>query len=300
MERSDIWECCGFIIYGRQKYIKYYISFFILLGSLALKSADLSVKHTDQNPLFELGIFLAHFSTPDYPASEQTRIRTIPAPLAYYHGEILRSDDQDGTRFRFINVEKFDLDFSFGGSFPTDSGNNQARLGMPELDWTFEIGPRLLYYIYRNKSLAQVRVGLPLRASFATNFASWNGLGYIFAPTFQIDLYNSFMIDNLNLYFIVTPTYLNQGLAAYFYQVDNRYQTSARPAYDAKAGFLGTELSLAIKYSWAHKSIVVGTQYADFSQSANSQAYLHRRNITWSFLVAFGWILFETEARGVK
>lgn len=242
---------------------------------------------------------MAGISLADYPAADQSRIRTIPAPLIRYHGDLFRADDEGGTRFRFINEEKLGFDLSFGGSFPTDTGNNQARSGMPELDWTGEIGPRILYYFYRNKQTAQVRIGLPIRGSFATNFSKWHGVGYIIAPTFQIDLYNV-GLNKLDLFFLYTPTYISEGVADYFYQVDPQFQTAERKFYDAKAGFLGNEISLAVKYQWGSKNIILASQYADFSQSANTRSYLHRSNINWSFLVAFGWVLFESEARGIK
>ena len=136
----------------------------------------------------------------------------------HYHGDLLRADDENGTRFRFINDEKFDLDLSFGGSFPTDTGNNDARAGMPNLDWTAEIGPRLIYYIYRNPEVAQLRIGIPVRSSFATDFLKWYGVGYVFAPTIQLDKYN-FLTEKLDLFLHYTAHFTSEGVADFFYRV---------------------------------------------------------------------------------
>lgn len=279
--------------------LKNVVTLFFLFFLSELKADMPNNKALDQNPLYEFGLFVGSFSLPDYPAADQSRIRTFPAPLVHYHGDIFRSDDEDGTRFRFIKNNKFDFDLSFGGSFPTDTGNNQARLGMPDLDWTAEIGPRLLYYFYKDSNIAQIRMGLPIRASFATDFIKWYGIGYVIAPTFQIEKYN-FMTERLDLYFTYTPTYLSEREADFFYQIDPQYQTSERRIFDAKSGFLGSEISLAIKYRWDNKNIIVGTQYSDYSQSANAQSYLHRNSVNWSYLIAFGWILFESEESGTK
>lgn len=284
---------------AREKNIKHILGIFFLFSSQLLWGNELSRAPINETPLLELGLFLGGASLPDYPAADQSRNRTIPAPLVHYHGDLLRADDEDGTRFRFINVEKFDLDLSFGGSFPTDTGNNQARSGMPNLDWTAEVGPRLVYYFYRNPVVAQVRVGFPVRANFATDFVKWTGVGYVFAPTFQVDKYN-FLMDGLDLYFNYSPSFISEGIADYFYQIDPQFQTVERNTFDAKSGFLGTEISLAIKYQLGNKRLIIGAQYSDFSQSANSQSYLHRSNINWSYVVAMSWVLYQSEERRIR
>lgn len=220
-------------------------------------------------------------------------------PLVHYHGDLLRADDENGTRFRFINAEKFDLDLSFGGSFPTDTGNNEARAGMPNLDWTAEIGPRLVYYFYRDPKVAQVRIGIPLRTNIATTFVKWYGVGYVFAPTLQFDQYNLIM-DRLDLLFHYTAHFISEGVADYFYRIDTQYQTPQRNAYEGHAGFLGNEVTLAIKYGFGNKNIIVGAQFADFSQSANRGSYLHRSDVNWSFVLGLGWVLYQSEERGKK
>lgn len=244
--------------------------------------------------MLELGVFLASAMLPDYPAADQSRSRTIPAPLVYYHGDFLRADEKDGARFRFINVDKFDLDLSFGGSFPTDTGNNQARAGMPNLDWTAEIGPRLIYYFYRDPQVAQIRLGIPIRANFSTNFVKLAGVGYVVAPSFEIEKYNVFT-ESLNLVFHYSPSYISEGIANYFYGIVPQYQSPERTAYEAKAGFLGHEVAVAVKYRVGSNHFLAGAQYTNFSQSANRQSYLHRSSVNWSFVLAVSWVLYQSE-----
>lgn len=256
-------------------------------------------EESDPPPLFEYGLFVGSVYLADYPAADQSRLRTIPAPLIRYHGDLFRADDENGTRFRFINKKDFDFDLSFGGSFPTETGNNSARIGMPNLDFTGEIGPRLTYYFYRNKNIGQIRIGLPLRGTFATNFKKWYGVGYVFAPIFQAYKFN-FLVENLDLFFSHTLNYLDEGQADYFYQISSQYQSSERPTYDAHAGFLGSSTSVALKYQWENKIILLATSYSDYSESVNTSSYLHRQNINWTNFIGFGWIFSESEARGIK
>ena len=250
----------------------------------------------EEKSLLEWGMFIGHGGLADYPSSNEYRYRTLPFPYVNYHGEFFRSDNEHGTRLRFIKDVNFDFDLSFGGSFPTETDNNSARAGMPKLDWTLEVGPRFLYYFYRDANWGNVRLGLPLRKSYATNFQFTKEVGYLFSPTFQIDKYN-FLSKNLDLFFILTFNYFDEGEADYFFEIDPNYATSERNAYNAKQGLLSYDFSLTIKYQAEQKLFLLGTQYSDFSQSANRDSFLHKTNSSLSYFIGFGWLLFESEEK---
>jgi MipA family protein len=269
--------------------------FFFLLAP-ELYSSELIV---NPKALYEVGLLGASGNVSDYPASDQSRTRTLVLPFLIYRGELFRSDEQNGTRLKLLNAERLDLDLSFGGSFPTDADSNEARRGMPALDWTLELGPRLLYYFYKNPHTATVRIGLPLRSTSATNFSNkFKVIGYTLAPTFQVDLYNV-IFEKFDLFFIANLNYLNEGQANYFYQVESQYQTPERSTYDAQAGYLSYDLALSAKYEWSKKIVFVGARYADYTESVNRTSSLHRQNIEWNFFVGLGWLFFESDERGV-
>lgn len=252
-----------------------------------------------EKALFEWGAFLGHGNTADYPASNEYRIRTLPVPYVRYRGDLLRSDEEDGTRFKMLSWQNFDLDFSFGGSLPTEGNNNQARLYMPTLDWTLEVGPRLLYYFLRNEA-STIRVGFPLRYSYSTDFTTWRPVGYIFAPTLQLDFYNV-GIQNLNLYLITDFNYYSEGEADYFFAVDPQYQIpGTRAAFDARAGYIGYNISAAAKYEIGNANFILGSRYSDYSESVNRESYLHKTPVNWTYFVGIGWMLFESEDREIR
>ncbi len=255
-----------------------------------------STAYAKDKPLFEGGFFFGHGGLADYPASDEYRYRTLPFPYVVYNGDFFRSDDENGTRLTFIKDQNFDLDLSFGGSFPTETDNNNARAGMPNLDWTIEFGPRLLYYFYRDSNVGNIRVGVPFRMAVSTDFQRTKEVGYIFAPTFQIDRYK-FLSDNLNIYFTLTLNYLSEGEADYFYQIEPLYETPERNSYDAKSGLLGYDASFSAKYEWNQKLFLIGAKYSDFSASANKGSYLHRTDSSWSYFVGLGLVLFESEEK---
>lgn len=272
------------------------ITFIFLFYSFATYAKVTPNTASADQPLFETGLFVVHGALADYPASNEYRYRTLALPYFIYRGDLLKSDDRDGTRVELLKNPRFNIDLSFGGSFPTE-GKNIAREGMPNLDWTFEIGPRLLYYFYKDPVWGQVRLGFPLRASFSTDFSNTRYLGFTVAPDLEIDRYDFADIQNLSLYTSATLNYLSEGLADYFFQIAPSEQTSTRAAYDAKAGFLSWEASIGFRYDYGAQFFLAGYRYSDFSISANRESYLHRTDSNWSYVVSVGFTMYESERR---
>lgn len=273
-----------------------YLTFFILLLSFATHAKTPTDHTAVDQPLFETGFFAVHGALADYPSSDEYRYRTLVLPYFIYRGDFLKSDDRDGTRVELLKDPRFNIDLSFGGSFPTE-GQNRARSGMPNLDWTFEIGPRLLYYFYKDPAWGQVRMGLPLRASFSTDFSHTRYLGFTVAPDLEFDRYDFAGIKNLSLYTSATLNYLSEGLADYFFQITPSEQTTDRLPYDAKAGLMSWETSVGFRYDYGSQFFLAGYRYSDLSISANRDSYLHRTDHNWSYVVSVGFTMFESEDR---
>ena len=138
------------------------------------------------------------------------------------------------------------------------------------------------------------------RTDFGSPIEIWHsGSCVVIAPTIQLDKYN-FLTEKLDLFLHYTAHFTSEGVADFFYRVDPQFQNSERIAYEGNAGFLSHEVSLALKYRFTNKNLIIGTQYSDFSQSANTQSYLHRSNTNWSYVLAFAWILHESSPRGIR
>lgn len=269
--------------------------FFIFFSLSTFAQTSYSEKdNTELAPLLEWGMMVGHGSIADYPASNEYKYLTLPIPYLNYRGEILKSDDQEGTRVEILSSKRFNFDFSFGGTFPTESEKNLARRGMPALDWTLEVGPRILYSLYREPSIGKFRITLPLRSSFSTDFQRLKQIGFLWAPGIEFEKYNIFN-EHTNLYWDSQVNYLNRGLAAYFYQIDDQYTTPERGLWQAREGYWGWESSVGLKYEDRRKIFLFGVRYSDFNGSVNSDSYLHRTDSSWSYIASFGWILFESE-----
>ena len=83
---------------------------------------------------------------PDYPAADQTTVRAIALPYLVYRGDFWRvggEDNRGAVSGRFWKDDRFEFDVTLSAAFPVDSGENDARRDMPDLDFLFGIG-RLL------------------------------------------------------------------------------------------------------------------------------------------------------------
>ena len=131
-----------------------------------LIAATFSFDALAKKPLYELGVLTGVGEISDYPASNQSRLRTITLPSFRYRGDIFRND-RKGTRARFIRGKEYSIDLSFGASFPANSKDNTARTNMEDLDWLGEIGPRLNIDLLKRDN-TEIEFEFPLRYVFST------------------------------------------------------------------------------------------------------------------------------------
>src|SRR5919108_4076162 len=107
--------------------------------------------HAEPRPQWEIGAGAAAVTLPDYRGSDESRGYLLPVPYVIYRGERLRVDRQ-GVRGIFFESDRVELNLSLNATPPVDSEDNRAREGMPELDPTFEIGPRLDVTLARDRA----------------------------------------------------------------------------------------------------------------------------------------------------
>ena len=138
--------------------------------------------HAELRPEWELGLGATAFTFPDYRGADESRGYLLPFPYLIYRGDVLRVDRQ-GARGVLLETERVELDVSISGAPPVDSSKNRAREGMPDLDPTFEIGPRLNVILARSPDRSKaLTFRLPLRAVIATDLSYAEGQGWIDLP----------------------------------------------------------------------------------------------------------------------
>lgn len=263
--------------------------------TIFLFSLPAAVFAQEQKPVWELGLGVGAIYIPDYRGSNEGRVYALPYPYFVYRGDIIKVDRQTISG-KVFKTDRVLLDVSFYGSVPVDSDKNDARAGMEDLDPTFEIGPALDITILKNKEKKYaLRVNLPVRAVFSTDFNSVTYEGWIISPRLNFEKGDIIPGTGLNLGVSVGPIFSDNGYHDYFYSVEPAYVTPWRPAYNAKGGYSGTSLTVGL--SKAYKRLRLNAFVsADFLQGAaidDSPLVKRETSLMGGFSIA--WIFFQSK-----
>ena len=244
-------------------------------------------------PLWEAGAGIAVLDFPDYRGSDERHTLVLPIPYLVYRGEFLKAD-RESVRGQFYKDDRFDLHLSVNGSIPVDSGDNSARRDMPDLDPTLEIGPNLAVTLKRTDTM-HLSLRFPLRAVIATNLSHARDEGWVFQPQVNVDFYDLFPGPGWNLGFAAGPLYGSRRYHNYFYGVSPQFATAQRPAYEAGAGYAGTQFIAAL--SKRYSSFWVGgfVRADSLSGAVFEDSPLVRQKDSFAVGIAFAWIIGRSQ-----
>jgi outer membrane scaffolding protein for murein synthesis (MipA/OmpV family) len=236
-------------------------------------------------PLWEAGMAAVAVHGPDYPAAGTSHWRGAVAPIIVYRGKRFRVDD-DGVRGRLLDAGRFEFDVSGAASF--NSRSSAARQGMPQLDYTFELGPQALYRMPLGEG-QQLSGHFKMRRVFSTNWRHLNGRGYVIEP--ELRWRRRGWPDGFSqVQLALQADWASEALQDYFYQVDPAYATAARPAYDARAGYFGSALRASFSRRLAPSLVLsVGATLSEHTGAANRSSPLFERSHTLTALAAVVW-----------
>lgn len=261
--------------------------------------------------LWEFGAGGGAFYSPKYPASGDSRSFGLVLPFIVYRGETFRIGDGGGARAVVVENENFEIDFSFGAALPADSEDNSAREGMPELDFLAEIGPQMIFKLgdydfdknAQGKStgtnLGKGRLDLRLqaRAVFSTDFGSIDDRGFIFEPQLSYQ-HRGFKHEDTAITVSFGAIFATERTHDYFYEVSPEFATPERPVFDAKSGYLGSELSLGVSFRVSEDiRAFIGSSVQLHSQAANKDSPLFEKEVTYSIAAAFVWRFYKSEEK---
>jgi len=252
----------------------------------------------DGKPLWEFGVGAFSGWLPDYPAAGQNTVRTIAVPVPIYRGEIWRvggEENRGAVSGRFINKDRYEFDVSLSGAFPVDSGSNNARRDMPDLDFLFGIGPQLIFKLINEPGHRKLNFNLQARAVFSTDFSSIDSRGYVFNPKLNYTRKHVTDLD-LKVFTSVGPIFATEKLMDYFYQVDPAFVTPTRPAYDADAGYLGSNMTLGVSKRFNNRfRLMLGTRLGIHTGATNDDSPLFKDELNVSVFSAFIWSIYQSE-----
>jgi len=266
-----------------------FIHIFILLMVLSPVRAWCAEK-----PLWELGAGLLLLQMPDYRGSDENRRYLLPYPYFVYRGDILRVE-RERISGRIFETDRLLLDISLNGNVPVNSSENPDRRGMADLDPTFEIGPSLNVTLLENRQdHYKLKLTLPIRAAFSTDFSSVRHEGWVFHPRLVFEKADMIAGSGVNLGISAGPMFADRGYHRYYYAVDPPYATPTRRQYEAGGGYSGSTLTVGLNKNI--KPFIIGAFVSlDFLQGAtfegsplvkNKYAVMTGITVSWVFLTS--------------
>jgi outer membrane scaffolding protein for murein synthesis (MipA/OmpV family) len=251
----------------------------------------------EQLPLWEAGAGAAALSFPAYRGSNERQSWLLPVPYIIYRGEFLQADERR-MRGLFYKTDRLETDVSINGSVPVDSGKNDARRGMPNLDATLEIGPGLnLKLMETNDHRTRIELRLPVRGVFASDFSHVRHVGWMFQPQVNADIRDPLGNAGWKLGLLAGPVYSDRRYNRYFYSVEPAFATAARPAYSAGGGYGGVQMIAALskRYREFWVGAFVKWDSVQGAAFADSPLVKDKQGVAAGFSIA--WVLGESKTR---
>ena len=262
---------------------------FALLSSLAARA--------ELRPEWEFGLGATGFTFPDYRGSDESRGYLLPLPYFIYHGNVMLVDRQ-GVRGVFFETDRVEFDFSLSGTPPVDSSKNRAREGMPDLDPTFEIGPRLNVVLVRNPDRSKaLSFRLPVRAVIATDLSYAEGQGVTAYPNLTYDSRPHLFGGRWRLGLQAGLLYATSRYHRYFYGVDEAFATPVRPAYTATGGYSGAALAASLTRRFQKVWLGAFARYESLKGVAFDSSPLVRRDYAFTAGIAFAYVFAESSSK---
>ena len=209
--------------------------------------ANQAIAGEERLPLWEFGLGGGVFSLPQYMGSDERYTIPFGFPYLIYRGEHWRMD-RDGLRNRLVDKDSYSFEVSLSGGLPVKN-SNRARVGMPELDFTGEIGPKLNYYLTEGAQDGWL-VELPLRA--AVNIQG-EYLGWVTDPKLKYHYVSEDSVLHTGLDFGVH--YSSELYHQTYYGVDGVYATAERAAYNAGEGLHSVFVKARIRYTFDENKV---------------------------------------------
>lgn len=253
------------------------------LGAAAgIAAAPVHAKDTEA-PLWELGGGAAALRLPHYRGSEQSRNWLLPLPYAIYRGRFLRAD-REGARAVLVERAAFEVDLSVAGSAPTNSEDNRARQGMPDLAPTFEFGPNANLTFARGPDW-KVELRAPLRAAFTVQRSmrqvGWTASPYVTAEWVQAGWDVGARVGAL---------WGDRRFNGYTYDVAPEFATLVRPAYRAPSGWAGWQATVGGSRRFGSLWLGLFARVDDVGQAAFAPSPLVTQARTWTAGIAAAWV----------
>jgi MipA family protein len=244
----------------------------------------------DQKPLWEAGAGISGLRLPVYRGSDEFKNLALPLPYFVYRGERLKLD-REGGRGLLFKSDVVELDVSVGGSFPVSSNDQGARVNMPGLKATLEVGPLLIASLWRSDDKNNTFTArIPVRGVMTSNF---HGAGFIFQPQLAYDIRN-LAGSQWTVGVRGGPVFQSANYAQYFYGVDQPYATATRPQYKAGSGYGGYNVLVGGSKRFENTWLGAFAKYDNLASATFVDSPLVKKRQYFTLGIAFSWIFGQS------
>jgi outer membrane protein len=251
------------------------------------------VCHAEERPLWEAGAGIGVISLPDYRGSNESHAYVLPVPYFVYRGEHLKAD-RNGIRGMLYDSDKVDLNISIGGTIPVHSKDNEARRGMADLKPAIEVGPTAIFTLWRaSDQKIKLDFRAPLRTSITVESSPKN-IGWVFAPSLNLDFKDPAGMTGWNLGFLAGPIFNDRRYNDHFYSVSTADATATRAAYQAKGGFAGSQVTMAVTKRFQRYWVGGYTRYDSLAGAVFKDSPLVKTQNNFSAGFAIAWVFNQS------
>ena len=249
--------------------------------------------HAQPKPLWEAGLGAGYLRFPDYRGSDRNQSYVLPVPYFVYRGEVLKAD-RNGVRGLFFDSDRVEVNVGLSASAPVDSSGNPTRAGMPNLKPTVELGPSLDVNLWRAADRqAKLDLRLPLLTG-VTIERHPESIGLQFSPRLNLDFRDPAGLAGWNLGLATGPIFADKKRHQHFYSVQSQYATVARPAYEARAGYAGTQFLAAVSKRYPRFWVGGFVRYDTLKNAVFDDSPLLKRDSYFAAGIALSWIIGES------
>jgi MipA family protein len=214
------------------------------MAALCLSALIGRAGYADQQPLWDFGFGVGAVVFNDYRGASAMHGYPLPVPYFIYRGDFLRAD-RDGVHGRFLDSLHLELDVSAGATAPVFSRHSVPRAGMPNLASTIELGPSLIWHLWRSDDRRlRFDVRAPIRNAITIDSPP-RSIGWVVSPIATMDYAGIGRASGWNFGLLSGPVYQQRQYNDYFYAVAPPFATATRAAYRAPGGYSGTQLLIS-------------------------------------------------------
>lgn len=269
-----------------------------LLSSSLVRAQETPAE--DDQPLWEFKLVPFAQNFPSYPGSRDQNLTVLPLPVPVYHGKFLRfgQDLEDLAEGRLFSNDRYDLSLSVSAQFPADSVDLSGRDGMPDLDFLFEAGPELIVRLRGDEEAdRELKLSLQARAAISANGFDTKGRGFVFNPEIEY-LARNLWGENNEWRLRVSSTWASSDYADFSYGVAPEFETVDRPAFEARSGYLNTELLFGLNRQITERLEFRGSVRLWLNNgAANRDSPLYQDDINHGIRLALFWTAWQSKAQ---